>query len=138
MMPSRHINIHFSKHIKMHPGGVRMFPLWTVSPPLPKGGAGWSQTGYSTPGSNPRWNARCTAFCEHGAGHRPAQFITPGGRCQGNLITPLAALSPAIHRVWLGRTLGAMLHAPSLKSGSVTLTDEMPTLKFSWLAQKPL
>lgn len=66
--------------------GIMTTLLWTEFPPLPDGGAGWIQTGYSIPGCNRSWNARCTAFRELGAGCLPVQFITPLRRCQGNVV----------------------------------------------------
>lgn len=93
----------------MVPGDVRLFPLCTQFPPLPEGGAGWSQTGYSIPGGNPSWNARCAAFCEHGAGCPPARLIHSrwGRNCRGNVITPQALL----RGVWPGCAMGAVLKA---------------------------
>lgn len=55
---------------------VRVFTHWLEFPSLPEGGAGWSQTGYPTPGFNPSWNAGI-AFFKYRAGCPPVQFTIP-------------------------------------------------------------
>lgn len=120
---------------------MSVFPLWTDIPPLPEGGAGWSQTGYSTPGCNPSWNARCTAFWVHGAGCPSVQFIIPvetdiakeTQQLLRHYYKPLIEFGEVVLWVPYCRPFS---ESRKCRLRTVTLTDETPILKFCWLAQK--
>lgn len=99
-------------------------------------GAGWSQTGHIILGRYPSWNAWCMGFCwlSSCTVHRSRW----DGHCQGYLIRP-QTLPHVTDWVWLGCRMRAMLQAlfssRKCQTRSVTLTDEMPILKFCCLPQ---